>query len=95
MCDSISSSQTVLSSAPMLAREFPKQGTLHSSGNLIWRLEAGQRQWRRRREELWGVSRALRAEMSPGVGATSLPAAPLGRAVQKGTASEQDEVTAS
>lgn len=30
-----------------------------------------------------------------GVGATSLPVAPLGRVVQEGTASGQDEATAS
>lgn len=36
----------------------------------------------------WGLPRALQAEVSPGVGATSLPAAPLGRAVQEGMASE-------
>lgn len=46
-----------------------------------------------RRKEPWGVSRALQTEVSPGVGATSLLAAPRAGVAQRG-ASEQDEATA-
>lgn len=61
---------------PIVDWGISKQRTLHSSGNLIGRLEARKRQLRRR--ELWGVSRALQANVRPGVAATSLPASSLG-----------------
>lgn len=77
----------------MLPGEFPTQTTPQ-----LWNPDLEIRGLKKAREqrEPWGVSKVLQANVSPGVGATSLPASFRGLSGPAGgTACEQDEVAAS